>query len=52
MAAQPPKPVDPLDRQDARMVGLRLGFDVFTAVDQLWLPKTPSGLESVLQTPV
>src|SRR5271169_1228321 len=34
MAAQPPKPLDPLDRQDGRMVGLRLGFDVFTAVDQ------------------
>src|SRR5579864_4756599 len=34
MAAQPPKPSDPLDRQDARMVGLRLGFDVFTAVNE------------------
>src|SRR6266446_3226632 len=34
MAAQPAKPGDPLDRQDTRMVGFRLGFDVFTAVDQ------------------
>jgi hypothetical protein len=34
MAPPSAKPVDPLDRQDARMVGLRLGFDVFTAVDQ------------------
>ena len=34
MAAQPPKPVDPLDRKDARMVSLRLGFDVFSAVDE------------------
>jgi hypothetical protein len=33
MAPPPPKPLDPLDRQDVRMVGLRLGFDVFTAVD-------------------
>jgi hypothetical protein len=34
MTPRSAKPVDPLDRQDSRMVGLRLGFDVFTAVDQ------------------
>ena len=34
MAAESGKPVDPLDRKDARMVGLRLGYDVFVAVDQ------------------
>lgn len=34
MAPQSEKTGDPLDRKDARMVRLRIGFDVFTAVDQ------------------